>query len=203
MRSFLVNDPVLTRRTFAALLGAAAVFPASAFALTNAQAEKLVKSLVADIQKSIDSGKSTNAILGDFKTIFQRYADVPTISRFSLGVAARSASASELKAYSDAYTIYLANKYGRRFQEFKGGKIIVKGIKNEGKFLVVQTTADLRGQSPVAVDFHISDRSGSPKVFNVIIEGINMLTTERTEVGALLDQSGGSIPKLTQKMKAG
>ena len=38
-------------------------------------------------------------------------------------------------------------------------------------------------------------------MFNLVIEGVNMLTTERTEVGAMLDQAGGSVPKLTDRMK--
>jgi phospholipid transport system substrate-binding protein len=193
---------ILTRRGFAAALSAACLLPGAARALTNAEAERLVRSLVTDIQSIIDSGKSTPALLADFKRTFERYADVPTIARFSLGVAARSASQAELRAYSDAYAGYVSNKYGRRFQEFKGGSIDIRGVRSEGQYLVVQGRANLRGQSPVAVDFHVSDRSGSPKVFNVIIEGVNMLTTERAEIGALLDRAGGSVPRLTQELRA-
>lgn len=198
----MVTDMTLTRRGFAAALAAAVLMPGAASALTNAQAEQLVTSMVADIQRTIDSGQSTSAILADFRRAFERYADVPTIARFSLGVAARSASAAELRAYADAYAGYVSNKYGRRFQEFKGGSIDIRGVRAEGQYLVVQARADLRGQSPVAVDFHVSDRSGSPKVFNVIIEGVNMLTTERAEIGALLDKAGGSVARLTQDLRA-
>lgn len=196
-----MNDMTLNRRSFAALLGAALVVPGTAFALSNGQAEQLVKSMVADVEKVINSNRSPAAIIGEFEGIFERYADVSTIARFSLGVAARSASASDLRAYTDAYTSYVADKYGRRFQEFKGGEMTVNGVRPEGKYLVVRSTATLRGQSPIAVDFHVSDRSGSVKVFNVIIEGVNMLTTERAEIGALLDQAGGSIPRLTQRLQ--
>lgn len=197
-----MTDMTLTRRGFAAALAAAVLLPGAARALTNAQAEKLVQSLVTDIQKTIDSGKATAAILAEFKRILELYADMPIIARSSLGVAARSASAGDLRAYTDAYATYVSNKYGRRFQEFKGGSIDIRGVRSEGQYLVVQARANLRGQSPIAVDFHVSDRSGSPKVFNVIIEGVNMLTTERAEVGALLDRAGGSIPRLTQDLRA-
>ena len=197
-----MTDMTLTRRGFAAALAAAILLPGAARALTNAQAEQLVRSLVVDIQTTIDSEKSTSAILADFRRAFEKYADLPTIARFSLGVAARSASAADLRAYTDAYAGYVTNKYGRRFQEFKGGSIDIRGVRSEGQYLVVQARANLRGQSPIAVDFHVSDRSGSPKVFNVIIEGVNMLTTERSEVGALLDRAGGSVPRLTQDLRA-
>jgi len=197
-----VTDMTLTRRGFAGALAAAMLLPGTAHALTNAQAQQLVQSLVTDIQRAIDSGKSTSAILAEFKRILERYADMPIIARSSLGVAARSASAADLRAYTDAYATYVSNKYGRRFQEFKGGTIDIRGVRSEGQYLVVQARANLRGQSPIAVDFHVSDRSGSPKVFNVIIEGVNMLTTERAEIGALLDRAGGSISRLTQDLRA-
>ena len=32
--------------------------------------------------------------------------------------------------------------------------------------------------------------------FNIIIEGVNMLASERTEMGALLDQRGGDLDRL-------
>ncbi|MCA8882960.1 MAG: ABC transporter substrate-binding protein [Rhodobacteraceae bacterium] len=197
----MANDLFLTRRGVLAGLTGAALVPFPAFALSESGATSLVQTLVAEIQKAIGSGKSEAQILKDFERIFDRYADVPTIARFSLGVAARSASSSELNAYTDAFSGYIARKYGTRFDEFIGGKVTVKRARMDGKVMVVETVADLRGQAPFRVDFHVSDRSGKDKVFNVIIEGINMLTTERTEIGALLDQSGGSVSKLTQKLK--
>lgn len=197
-----MNDLTLSRRQFAGALALAALLPVPAFAVTDAAATSLVNSLVAAIQKAVNSGKSGSALYKDFERIFATYADVPTIARFALGPAARSASQAELTAYSNAFVIYIAKKYGQRFQEFIGGNVTVKGtVPDKNGIIVVQSVAKLKGQSPFAVDFHVSDKSGSPKVFNLVIEGVNMLTTERTEVGAMLDQAGGSVPKLTDRMK--
>ena len=41
--------------------------------------------------------------------------------------------------------------------------------------------------------FQVSDRAGKDLFFNMFIEGVNLLLTERTEVGALLDRNGGDI----------
>ena len=46
------------------------------------------------------------------------------------------------------------------------------------------------------------DRGGKSLFFNLIIEGVNMLAAERTEIGAMLDQAGGSIPGLTKTLKS-
>lgn len=196
-----MNDLTLTRRQLAGGLALLALLPVPAFAVSESAATTLVDSLVAAIQKTVNSGKSNNAIYGDFERIFATYADVPTIARFALGPAARGASAGELNAFTDAFTVYIARKYGQRFQEFIGGTVTVKGAyPDKNGIVVVQSVANLKNEAPFAVDFHVSDKSGSAKVFNVIIEGVNMLTTERVEVGALLDQSGGSVSKLTQRL---
>lgn len=198
-----MTDLTLTRRRFAALTAAAALAPATARALTSSQAESLVRSMVDDIQSAINSGKSQSAIFSDFERLFERYADVPTIAQFVLGPPARTASRAEMRAYTDAFSVYIARKYGRRFQEFIGGTVTVnRSRQDRNGIIVVESTADLRGESPFAVDFHVSDRSGSAKVFNVIIEGVNMLTTERTEIGALYDQSGRNVGALAQKLRS-
>jgi len=196
------TDILATRRSVVFGAACLAALPAATFALTASTAESLVRNLVDDIQATINSGKSDAAILKEFERLFARYADVPTIAQFALGVPARSASTSQMRAYTDAFATYIARKYGRRFQDFIGGEVTVKGTRaDRNGIMVVQSTAKLRGESPFAVDFHVSDRSGSPRMFNVIIEGVNMLTTERTEIGALYDQAGRDIGALTARLK--
>lgn len=195
----MVNNT--TRRTVLAALAAVPAFALPAFALTKDQAIGLVQNMTADIVKTINSGKSDSAMYREFEKLMDRYADMNVISRSSLGVAARSATSGELRSYTKAYKTYVSRKYGARFREFIGGSIEVRGAKVLSKEVQVQARALLKGQSPIAVDFRTSDRSGKPRVFDVVIEGISLLATERTEIGAILDQQGGSISKLTAELK--
>jgi phospholipid transport system substrate-binding protein len=50
------------------------------------------------------------------------------------------------------------------------------------------------------VTFLVSDKSGRDKFFNMFIEGVNMLLTERTEVGAMLDARGGDLNRLIKDL---
>lgn len=189
----------------AVLFGAAATAAIAAhpvFALSDAAATRLVNTLVGDINRVIGSGASLGGMIREFEKIFARYADVPTIARSALGPAARSASRSDLSNYTTAFRGYIARKYGRRFNEFVGGNITVHGTNNRGKFHEVQCQVKLRSSAPFGITFRVSDRSGKDLFFDLIIEGISMLSTERAEIGALLDRHGGSIPKLTQALKS-
>ncbi|MCE8470313.1 ABC transporter substrate-binding protein, partial [Rhodovulum sulfidophilum] len=48
----------------------------------------------------------------------------------------------------------------------------------------------------------VSDRSGKDKFFNIFIEGVNMLASERTEIGAMLDKRRGDIGALTRDLRS-
>ena len=71
-----------------------------------------------------------------------------------------------------------------------------------GLVLRHRTLAKLRGQAPFDVTFLVSDKAGKPLFFNMFIEGINMLLTERTEIGAMLDRRKGNLDALIEDLKA-
>ena len=156
----------------------------------------------ADINGIINSGKGEAGMLKDFERLFTRYADVPTIARSVLGTAARSASKAQLSAYTKAFQGYISRKYGRRFREFQGGQIDVAEARAVKSYYEVISTARLPGDAPFEVRWHVSDKSGKSLFFNIIIEGVNMLASERTEMGALLDQRGGDLDRLIADLKS-
>jgi phospholipid transport system substrate-binding protein len=189
------------RHVLTGLLATAAVLSApGAFALSNDEARRLIDSAVKDINSVINSGKSEQSMFGDFERIFRKYADVPTIARSALGPPAREASAAQMNAFTDAFTGYLSRKYGKRFREFIGGQIDVTGARAVKNFQEVQAVAKLKGQSPFAISFMVSDRSGSDKFFDLLIEGISLLKSERAEIGAMLDKRRGNIDALIQDL---
>ena len=194
-----LNKQPIARRSF--LLGLTSTMVAGpAFALDKARATQLVDRLVAEINRTIKFGGSEAKLLRAFENIFAQYADVNIIARSALGPAARSASSSELSAFILAFRGYIARKYGKRFQEFIGSEIVVKGTKNRGKFFEVDASVRLKGITPFEVSFRVSDRSGENLFFDIIIEGISLLSSERVEIGALLDARNGNIARLTRDL---
>jgi len=186
-----------TRRQFIGTgLALGATLGTPALAITQAAARAHVDGLVAEVNAVIASGASEAQMLRQFEQIFDEYADVPTIAGYVLGVERRNASPVQLAAFTEAYKTYVARKYGRRFREFIGGAIEVRGTRDLPRGVEVQTMAVLVGQSPFEVDFHVEDNRGRPLFFNIVIEGINMLLSERAEILAMLDARGGDLDQL-------
>jgi phospholipid transport system substrate-binding protein len=193
------NDLMLTRRGFGALAGlggAMLALPAPAFALTLEDSRALVGRMIDDLNGIISSGKSESGMLNDFEKLFSKYADVPVIARSALGVAAKSASKAQLTAFTKSFRGYISRKYGRRFREFIGGRIEVTDARPLKSYFEVVSVAYLPGEAPFDMRWHVSDKSGKDLFFNIIIEGINLLASERSEIGALLDKRKGNLDQL-------
>lgn len=193
--------PTMSRR-FVLLASVTAFFvrPDVSYALAPSAAEKLVASAVADINRIIASGKGEAAVLQDFRNVFQRYGDVRGIALTTLGPARRSASNSQVNAYVNAFQTYFTNKYGRRFKEFEGGEIVIESTREANSYVEVRSKANLAGQKPFALFWRVSDRSGAPKIQNMIIGGINVLTNERNSIRNMLDRAGGDVDALTARL---
>ena len=205
MRNDMKNDSLmLTRRSFGAGLAAGTGFLAFALpvrALTVDQARSLIDKAISEVNAIINSGKSEQQMYGDFERIFVTYADVAAIARSALGTASKTATPAQMAAFTAAYQGYISRKYGRRFREFIGGKIEVTDAKPYKSYYEVISTATLQGQPPFDLRWWVGDKSGRQLFFNIIIEGVNMLASERTEVGALLDANGGDMAKLIATLK--
>lgn len=179
-----------------ALVALLAAAPRAALAQDLAAARALVDALVADVNAVIASGRPETEMIRRFAQIFLAYADVPTIARYSLGADARALTPDQMARYQQAFASYVARKYGSRFREFIGGRIVVEEARAVPNGIEVRTIAHLRNQAPFRVDFWVSDRSGQLKFFNMIVEGVNMLLSERTEIQAMLDQRGRDVERL-------
>lgn len=204
MPMLLLNDPRPTRRAIliaSATVALAPLLPAKARAVTPAAATGLVELVASEITRIINSGRSESAMIGDFERMMARYADMPTIAQSVLGPAARSASGGQLSAFAEAFRGYMARKYGRRFREFIGGTVTVAGAQDTGRYIEVNSTVTMPGQGPFEVRFRVWDRSGQPLFIDLLIEGVSLVISERSEIGAVLDRNGGSIDATTQALR--
>ncbi|MGL5011681.1 MAG: MlaC/ttg2D family ABC transporter substrate-binding protein [Paracoccaceae bacterium] len=201
----MLSNLKLSRRGFMAVgvAGAGALaLPQGAFALNVDEARALIDQAIGEVNNTINSGRSETQMYGDFERIFQQYADVPTIARSALGPAARSASDGQMRDFTQAFQGYISRKYGRRFREFIGGRIEVTDARPIKSYFEVISVAYLQGESPFDLRWHVSDKSGQNLFFNIIIEGVNMLASERTEIGAMLDGQGGDIDALVAALQS-
>ncbi len=200
-----MNNPMrnLPRRSFLTLvgggIGALMFAPSAVLAFSVDRAEALIENVIADIMSIINSGKSEAAMLKDFEGIFSDYGDVEIIGQLVLGADGRSASASQKRAFANAFQIYISHKYGRRFREMAGGRVEITDARAVKSFYEVSTKSIFVGQAPFEVVYVVSDKSG--RFIDLKIEGISLIKSERSEIGTMLDRRGGDLDRLIADLK--
>ncbi len=193
------------RRTFLGGIAASFAFiatPSTGFALTKSEAENLIGHLSDDIFKVINSGKPESAMYRDFDRVLGEYAAIDAISRTVLGPPWRTATPSQQKTYTKAFRGYISRKYGKRFREFIGSDIKVVSAKKVKSGVLVKSVVKFQGSAPFVVEWQVFERNGKQQMFDLYIEGISMIKSEREEVGSMLDRSGGKIDKLIKRLNA-
>ncbi|HIC67402.1 MAG: ABC transporter [Paracoccus sp.] len=190
------------RNVLALIAGGAALIPLRpALALSADAAQAMIQKTVSEVYAVINSGQPPAQLYRQFEAIFARRADVDIIARTVLGPAARQAGPAQYAAYEQAFQGYMGRKYGKRFREFVGGRVEVGAARPLKSYFAVRSTAYLNGRAPMEVEWHVSDKGGGIRFFNIIIEGVNMLASERSEMSAMLAQNRGDLAALTAALR--
>jgi phospholipid transport system substrate-binding protein len=137
-----------------------------------------------------------------FRQLFQADFDGPGIARFVLGRYWRSASEEEQQEFLKLFEDYVVFVYGTRLSNFNGETFKVKGSRPEGNGVVVAT--DLispSGEAPIKVDWRLVTDKGAFKINDVVIEGISMLVTQRSEFASVIQRHGGQVGGLLELMR--
>lgn len=173
----------------------------NSYSLERLAAERLIKNISEKVNGVISSSSSQEEVITELEEIFKKYADTDIMSLTSLGPARRRASEVQLDNFKSAFQRYFLNKYARRFRELQDGEISILSSRSVRSIVEVKTRIRLIDWAPFEVVWLVSDRSGEIKIFNIIIDGINLLSSERTEIGVMLENRNGDIDLLSRDLR--
>lgn len=140
--------------------------------------------------------------------LFGDNVDFPWVGRFVMGRFWRQASDAQKSHYLQEYQKFLLLHYTTRFTEYTSGGFKVLGTKEDGdhEYVVsMQIQTSDSGSEPVMVDYRVREDGGKFKIFDVIVEGVSMITTQRSEFSSILNNKGIDylIGQLAAKAKTG
>ena len=194
----------MTRRIFLSIVWLL-IASASATAATNAIAadpnvfmNELWGQTVEVLSKKVPRAER----LMRFRQLFQADFDGPGIARFVLGRYWRSASEQEQQEYLKLFEDYVVLVYGTRLSKFNGETFKLLGSRTDESGTIVSTDIiSPSGEAPIKVDWRLITDHGSFKINDVIIEGISMLATQRSEFASVIQRHGGQVGGLLELMR--
>ena len=150
-----------------------------------------------------DKSISQNEKESQFGKLFDKNFDIPSISRFVLGKYWKQASLDQKKKFIKAFRNYVVKTYSSRFNEYSGEKLKLVNYENEKnpKIFLVHTILERQDAPVIKVDWRIGKKKDRFVILDIIIEGISLAITQRSEFVSVIDQNEGSIDQLISLLK--
>lgn len=200
------------RRMFHGLIAATAMLVAFATAPAfAADKEQAALALVKGI------GENAVAVLSDetlddaqkqekFEQFLDSSFDMERIGRFVLGQHWRTATEEQQDEFLEVFRNYMVSSYADRIGAYSGENLEFREAisLNDSESLVNSLIVRPSGP-PVKLDWRVRQNDGSEKIIDIIVEGISMAQTQRSDFSSVINQPGigieGLIKKLDQQAK--
>lgn len=143
-----------------------------------------------------------------FESLFVKAFDYERIGKFVLGQFRRSVSASEMQEYLTLFKGMVVRVYAARFGEYNDEKFQTLGsriIDKKVDTAIVSSKIIRKNDSKVMIEWHIyKDKNGEFKIFDVVVEGVSMALTQRSEFSSILQNGGiqGLMNELRRQKKS-
>lgn len=124
--------------------------------------------------------------------LFADTVDVNYVAKFVLGRYWRAATPAQQQAYLEAYKPFLIKSYVGRLTNYSGQSyslISSKPLPN-GAVVGMKLTSPDNSTPPVEVYYRLNKTAESFKVVDIIVEGVSLLSTQRSEFSGIVANQG-------------
>jgi phospholipid transport system substrate-binding protein len=184
-------------------------FSAASFAMEGP--DELVKRTADDVLAAVKSDKDIQA--GDQQKIFALAEEkiVPNfnfdkVSRMVLGKNWTKATSEQKTAFQSEFRTLLIRTYATALAKYRNQTIEYKPFRmaSESNLASVKTQILQPGGQPIAVDYALVKQTDAWKVYDIVIEGVSLVTNYRGQFAQEIRQNGmdSLIQKLADKNKA-
>jgi phospholipid transport system substrate-binding protein len=141
----------------------------------------------------------------EFEEIFINHFAVKSIATFVLGRYRRTATTEEKKEFFELFKQSIADVYTERFKNYQNESFVVSHARPAGgKTKLIRVYSDIKkpNASPIEVEWKVfKDSDGEYRITDVIVEGLSMSTTQRSEYSSIIENHGGSLSGLNKVLK--
>jgi len=140
-------------------------------------------------------------------SILAPHFDFEQMTRLAVGRDWRDASPTQQQELIDSFRNLLVRTYAKSIMKYSGQDIVYKAARpgTRSGTVVVPTEVRAPGASPIPIDYHLIERGSSWKVYDVVIDGVSMVSNYRGQFRTTIATSGinGLIEQLRAKTARG
>jgi len=200
---------MISRRKFVAFALCATI----TLSTTSAWAKDFGKEAEAFVQSLADNAISSFRTMEagpdrekEFRRLLNEGFDVRAIGKWVLGRYWRKAKDDEKEEYLNLFEDFIIVTYSNRFKDYSSSDITLKVTesvaKNEADAIVRSQIKRPQSSEPIMVDWRIkANKSNELKVVDVVVAGVSMSQTQRSEFSSVIKNNGGKVSGLINALK--
>jgi phospholipid transport system substrate-binding protein len=202
------HDQMTRRRLLAAIATLPMLGSGPRAARAEPSAEK-ARALIQDLGNQVleilrDPSLSNHRKLERLIDLLEGPIDLDLVARLILGRHWRSASEAQRQEYLELFRGYALNFLASKLHLYRGQsyEILDAQVISERDALV--TTRILGNQGPpLKVDWRLRDQDGGLMAIDVVVEGVSLIVTQRSEFGSVIERDGfeGLLAELRQRIR--
>lgn len=172
---------------------------------TQMTAETFVQKLADDaISQLTDKSVSLEEQEGRFRGIIEEYIAFKTIARWVLGRYWRSADEAQQGRYLSLFEDLMVATYAHRFQDYGGEKLEVFATRviDDSQWLVQSRIKRPDADGELKVDWRVRRSSDQFRIIDIMVEGLSMAQTQRSEFSSVLRGNGGDLDAMMNDLEA-
>jgi phospholipid transport system substrate-binding protein len=190
--------------TAAVLLVAATLCSGTARSEELAQgAERFIAEL-ADRASAVltDDSMSTGERQQRFREMFRESFDVPEVARFVLGRYWRRVGPQQREEYLRLFEEFVVQTWAPRFAEYDRKRFSIRAARDDpGGITLVSSVLSLGESDPIRVDWQVGRPASTYKIVDIVVEGISMRITQRSEFTSVIRRGKGEIEALLEALR--
>ena len=139
-----------------------------------------------------------------FRILMNKNFSIQGIAKFVLGRHLRKATEAQKKEYLRLYEDLMVATYSDRFAKYSGERLLVKKADVRGKKDVIVYTTMVKagnGAKPLKVDWRVRSKGETYTIIDVMVEGISMIMTQKSEFSSFIKSSGGEFKNLLAELQ--
>lgn len=138
-----------------------------------------------------------------FRGLLRADFDLELIGRFVLGRHWHRAEASEQREFAQLFEDYIVASYARQLSEYGGERLVVEAGRPKGKSGAIVSSRIVRPQGePFRVEWRLRRSVEGWRIIDVVVEGVSMAVTHRSEFSSVIAGRGGAVSGLLEVLRS-
>jgi phospholipid transport system substrate-binding protein len=148
--------------------------------------------------KSISDKERAN----QFRQMLEDTFNLKAVGKFVLGRYWKQANDADKQKFLSLFKETTVATYATRFKEYTTEKFEILGSRPEADGGVTVLSRIVRPNDQViSIDWKIFEKNGKFLVYDVVLEGISMGITQRSEYASVIQAGGGNIQAIIQALQ--